>query len=430
MPGTAYGATISGDRMVQQTSSCPRLIFLTQFYDPEPAYKGQAFAEAVRDMGYEVEVVTGFPNYPGGKLYEGYRIRACKRTTANGIRITRLALFPSHGGSKIGRIANYLSFMLSAFIYLSFFAKRASLVYVYNPPLTVGLAAAASRLFRRRTPVIVDIHDLWPDTLPATGMISDHRVLGVIEHAANWMYRRVQFIILHTHGFRQRLIERGVPAKHMETVIGWTNEYPRHEIRPEGAERLAALPGLKLLYAGNMGPAQALDAVLNAAAILQRAGKAELASFCFMGGGISRGDLQQRAEDMGLANVTFLPRVAPDEVGAFLDSADALLVHLRVNSLFAITLPSKTQSYMYAGKPVVMGVSGEAARLIEEAQAGLCVRSEDPEDIARVVEHLALLPKVERNAMGQRGRSYYMKELSMEKGMKQFSDIFARVRAS
>ena len=110
----------------------PRIILLMQFYDPEPVYKGQAFAEAIAKAGYDVEVVTGFPNYPGGKVYGGYRIRPIQRSKKNGVQITRLALFPSHDSSKFGRALNYLSFAVSALIYLTFFARRANLLYVYK----------------------------------------------------------------------------------------------------------------------------------------------------------------------------------------------------------------------------------------------------------------------------------------------------------
>ena len=428
MPGMAFGRMILAEPMGTGRQECPLLIFLTQIYDPEPAYKGQVFAEAIRDMGYDVEVVTGFPNYPGGKVYDGFRIRPFKRSEYNGIKITRLALYPSHGSSKAGRIANYVSFMLSAFIYLSLFARRASLVYVYNPPLTVGLAAAAARTFRRRTPVIVDIHDLWPDTLPATGMITNPRALRLVGSAANWMYRRVQFLILHTDGFRDKLLERGVPAERMQTVIGWTNEYPLPDSRPEGTRKLATLPGLRLLYAGNIGSAQALDAVLDAAALLQGTGKGTLASFCFLGGGVRLDALQQRAAELKLENVTFLPRVPPDEVSSYLAAADALLVHLRASPLFEITLPSKTQAYMYAGKPVLMAVPGEAARLIKAAEAGVIAAPEDAASLAIAVENLARMTPSERHAMGQRGRAYYLRELAMEKGMAKFAGIFQRVR--
>lgn len=427
MLGMASGATISAKRMAENQSSRPRVIIVNQYYDPEPSYKGQLFAEAIRDSGYDVEVVTGFPHYPGGKLYDGYRIRPMKRTESNGIRITRLALYPSHSGSRIGRIVNYVSFMLSVFIYLSFVARRASLVYAYSPPLTVGVAAAASRLFRRRTPVIVDIHDLWPDTLPASGMISNPRILGVIGRVAGWMYRRVQFIILHTQGFRKKLLERGVPAERMQAVIGWTNEYPLPETRPEGTDRLAALPGLKLLYAGNMGPAQALDSVIDAAEILQQRCKTDLVSFCFMGGGVSREALEKRVAERELGNVFFFLRVPPGQVGHFLNVADALLVHLRKDPLFEITLPSKTQAYMYAGKPIVMSVQGEAAELIAQARCGLTATPQSPESLADAVTTLAQMPDHERRAMGERGRAHYLEHLQMATGIAKFDRIFSNV---
>ncbi len=421
---------ILAEPMAKEETTRPRLIFLTQFYDPEPAYKGQAFAEAVKGLGYDVEVVTGFPNYPGGKVYEGYSIRPLRRSTTNGIKITRLAIYPSHGTSKIGRIANYLSFFLSAFLYLSWTAGRANLVYVYNPPLTVGLSAAASQFFHR-APVVVDIHDLWPDTLPATGMISNPRILRWIGKAANWMYRRVQFVILHTHGFRAKLLERGVPEDKIHSVIGWTHEHApvaEDAEQPEDVASLVKAKGLKLLYAGNIGPAQSLDAVLEAAAKLQDEGKAELVTFCFLGGGISKAALEQQAQDRGLKNVLFLPRVPPQVVGSFLSAADALLVHLRADPLFEITLPSKTQAYMYAGKPVLLAVNGEAAALINAAKAGVTATPEDPDSIAQAALTLAEMSVSERAGLGEAGRQYYDRELSMAKGMEQFAQIFEKVR--
>jgi glycosyltransferase involved in cell wall biosynthesis len=416
--------------MGKNKSARPLLIFLTQFYDPEPVYKGQAFAEAVMALGYNVEVVTGFPNYPSGKVYDGYRIRIRKRSSRNGIKITRLALYPSHGKSKLGRVTNYLSFFFSAFIYLCWAARRANIVYVYNPPLTVGLAATASRFFHR-APVVVDIHDLWPDTLPATGMITNPQSLRWIGRAANWMYSKAQFIILHTQGFRMKLIERGVPEEKMQTVIGWTHENGALEegaVQPEELDRLASAKGLKLLYAGNIGPAQSLETVLNVAAKLQAHGDTDLVTFCFLGDGISKTKLEQIAHDRGLRNVLFLPRVTSSAVGHFLSAADALLVHLRADPLFEITLPSKTQAYMYAGKPVLMAINGEASSLISAARAGVTAIPQNVESIAEAVLTLAKMSSAERNVLGEAGRRYYDRELAMEKGMEQFARIFEKVR--
>lgn len=412
--------------MIADVKDRPRLIFLTQFYDPEPAYKGQAFVKAIQKFGYDVEVVTGFPNYPGGKVYNGFRIRPLQRSIESNIETTRLALYPSHSGSRFGRIANYLSFFISALLYLCWAARRANLVYVYNPPLTVGLAAAASRIVHR-CPVVVDIHDLWPDTLPATGMVSNPWILRRIGQAANWMYRNVQFIILHTEGFRAKLLERGVPANKMHSVIGWTNEYelPTEDTAaPEGVARLKSRPGLKLLYAGNIGPAQALEAVLDAAKLLQDAGRGDMVSFCFLGSGVGQMALEEATLSRGLRNVMFLPRVSPDEVGSYLATADALLVHLRADPLFEITLPSKTQAYMYAGKPILMAVGGEAAALITKARAGVIATPQNPKSIALAALSLCYMTESERASMGKAGRAYYMRELSMQKGVENFVEIF------
>ena len=405
----------------------PRIILLMQFYDPEPAYKGQAFAEAIAKEGYDVEVVTGFPNYPGGEVYDGYRMRPIQRSQVNGVAITRLALYPSHDKSKVGRVLNYVSFMLSAFLYLTIFARRANLLYAYHPPLTVGLAAAAASIFRRN-PVVVDIHDLWPDTLPATGMISNTQILKAVEMACNWMYRRVQHIVLHSHGFKEELLKRGVPAEKMTTVIGWTHEPTEPNARLAVPQNMKNLPGLKVLYAGNVGPAQALNTVLDAAHILQLEGHTKKATFCIIGSGLALDALKDKAHNLGLENVVFLPRVQLARIEAYLVAADVLLVHLRDTPLFSLNIPSKTQAYMLAGKPILMGARGEVEKLLIDAQAGVSVHPENPCAMANAVLSLAEMPTNERERLGENARKYYWRELCMEKGIAKFIAVFDMVR--
>jgi len=411
--------------MSGRQSRKPRIILLMQFYEPEPVYKGQAFAEAVARAGYEVEVVTGFPNYPGGKVYDGYRIRPIRREVRNGIKITRLALYPSHDNLKIGRILNYSTFAFSVTVYLMFFARRANLVYAYSPPPTVGIAASIARLVRR-FPVVVDLHDLWPDTLPASGMLNNPRALSVIDKACNWMYRRVQHVILHSNGFRERLLERGVPPEKTTAIIGWTGEDAADAPAPEVPKNMRGLPGFKLLYAGNIGTAQALDVMLGAAKLMQDAGEGQKATFCFLGSGLASDELVARAAEMGLANVAFLPRVPQSEVRAYMVAADALLVHLRDDPLFAITMPSKAQAYMLAGRPIIMGVRGEASAIIEAARCGVSIPPENPQAMADAVRQLSRMPQAARAALGQNGRAYYWEHLCMAKGMDRFIEIFDR----
>lgn len=408
-------------------SSKPRVIMLSQFYDPEPAYKGQIFAEEIAELGYNVEVVTGFPNYPGGIVYTGFRIRPINRSRVNGIDITRLPLYPSHNGSSLNRALNYISFAASACLYLTFFARRADLVYVYHPPLTVGLAAVTAQLFRR-APVILDIHDLWPDTLPATGMLTNRRLLRIVDRACNWLYRRATRIVLHSEGFRQQLILRGVPAGKMKSVLGWAHEVGFMDQIINAPVAMADGYGFKLLYAGNVGKAQALGTVIEAAKLLREKGLEKSVTFYILGSGAMLDELNTRADDLGLKNVRFLPRVPLSEVGPFLASADALLVHLRDDPLFTITIPSKTQSYMMAGKPIIMAVRGEAATLVEKAGAGVAIAPEDPGALAAAALELASRAKEDLAAIGSAGRSYYWRELCMKKGMKKFAKLFAEAR--
>lgn len=404
----------------------PRLILLTQWFDPEPTFKGLLFAKALAAHGYDVEVVTGFPNYPGGKLYPGYRIRLCHRSHADGIAVTRLALYPSHDKGVLGRIANYVSFFLTAMTYLGFVARRADVVYAYHPPLTVGLAAALAKLIRR-TPTVIDMQDMWPDTLAATGMIGNRRLLAIISWLCDWLYRRVTHIVVLSPGFKRLLIERSVPAAMITVIPNWADAAAVARTDAATPKAMVASGRFRVLFAGNMGRAQALATVLDAAA--QLAASHPEVEFVMLGGGLEVPDLRAAAAERSLSNVTFLPPVPMAEVGAYLQAADALLVHLRDDPLFAITIPSKTQAYLAAGKPIIMAVTGDAADMVTASGGGLVIPPENAEALAEAVRQLAAMSSAEHAAMGTRGRAYYKAELSIERGVGAFDALFRRVMA-
>jgi len=416
-------------KILDNKSSKPRVMLVLQFFEPEPVYKGQSFAEEIAKAGYEVEVVTGFPNYPDGKIYDGYRIRLIHRSKKNGILITRLPLFPSQNKKILFRILNYLSFMLSVFCYLTIFSQRSNLIYVYHPPQTVGIAVIASQLFRR-TPVVLDIHDLWPDALSASGMISNPLILKVVDFACSWTYQRAQHIILHTDGFRKKLYERGVPNEKMTTVIGWADERNKPSAHFITSKTMDGPSGLRVLFAGNIGRAQDLDTVVDAAHLLQSEGEGKTATIFILGSGIALDALKDKVQKLGLYNVFFLPRVSAAKVGTYLAAADVLLIHLRDDPLFSLNIPSKLQAYMLAGKPIIMGAKGEAKRLLDDAVAGVSVPPGNPRKLAEAVLCLAAMPKHLRDKLGDNARNYYWRKLCMEKGMKIFFSIFKNVRSS
>lgn len=400
-----------------------RILLLTQWFDPEPTFKGLVFARELVRQGFEVEVITGFPNYPGGQIYPGYRVKLIQKEVIDGVSVTRVPLYPSHDKGAKGRILNYASFAASSLIYGLFFARKADVMYAYHPPLTVGVTAALLRVFRR-IPVVYDIQDMWPDTLRATGMFSSERALKVVSAACNWVYKRVDHIVVLSPGFRRLLIERGVPAAKIDVIYNWCAE---DSISDRGGDLPGGFPteGFRVLFAGNIGKAQALPAVLEAAEILSR--EAPTARFVFLGSGVEVDRLKEMAETKGLGNVNFLPAVPMNEVGNYLGAADALLVHLKKDPLFRITIPSKTQAYMAAGKPIIMGVDGDAADLVREGKCGYVAESENPRSIADAVSELMRLSVEQREEMANRSRFFYMEHLSLRAGVAAFGDIFKKI---
>ncbi len=405
-----------------------RILLISQFFDPEPTFKGLLFARALAERGHEVEVVTGFPNYPGGRIYPGYRVRPVQRETVGRVRVLRVPLYPSHDRSALRRVANYVSFAASAAVLGTALTRRPDVVYVYHPPATIGLAAIAQRLFRG-VPVVYDIQDLWPDTLRATGMVRHEALLTAVERWCSLVYRSASRLVVLSPGFRERLIARGVPDDKIDVIYNWCDEQAMTPSPPD--RELAGRLGLSdttftVLFAGTMGFAQALDVVLGAAARL--ATPLPQVRFILIGGGVDRARLEVQTAGMGLGNVHFVEARPMHEMGPVLALADALLVHLRDDPLFRITIPSKTQAYLAAGKPVLMGVRGDACALVEEAGAGLAFTPEDPDALADAVRALVQLSPEERARMGAAGAAFYQRRLSLSAGLDAFEATFARAR--
>lgn len=396
---------------------------LTQWFDPEPTFKGLAFARELHKQGFEVEVLTGFPNYPGGKLYPGYRMRLLQREIIDGVSVTRVPLYPNHDQSAIKRVLNYLSFAASAMVYGVLFARRADVVYAYHPPLTVGMAAAVIRFFRR-TPVVYDIQDMWPDTLRATGMLNNPKALSLVGTVCKAVYRCMDRLVVLSPGFKRLLIERGVPEQKIDVIYNWCDEGAIVDRSP-GLSHCVLEKKFSVLFAGNMGKAQSLESVLRAAEIVKKVAPA--VSFDFLGGGVEVPRLKALAESMGLSNVSFRDSVPMSQVGPLLRGADVLLVHLKKDPLFEVTIPSKTQAYMAVGRPILMAVDGDAAHLVRESHCGRIAASEDPESIAKAVLEMYALDESERENMARRGSDYYIKNLSFSRGVEKFCRVFKAV---
>ena len=401
-----------------------RILLITQWFDPEPTFKGILFAKELVSRGFEVEVITGFPNYPGGTLYDGYHIKFIQKEVIDGVLVTRVPLFPSHDKSKLGRVFNYLSFGLSSLIYGLFFSKRVDVIYAYQPPLTVGISALIIKLFRR-VPVVLDIQDMWPDTLKATGMISNSRLLSFVFKVCNLIYAGVTKIVVLSPGFKDLLIDRGVSENKIEIIYNWADKKVLRTKSNGVPKELDSIEGFKVLFAGNVGQAQGLYVILNAALLLKD--NVPKIHFLVLGRGLKLDDLKRRAKELNLDNVHFLPAVDMEKVGSFLGFADALLIHLNSDPLFEITIPGKTQAYMAVGKPIIMGVSGDASNLVSRADCGVCFEPEDSVALAEAAKGLMLLDSTNIQRLGKNAERFYDKNLSVKVGIDSFEKVFNEV---
>lgn len=400
-----------------------KVVLLTQWFDPEPTFKGLVFAKELVRLGFKVEVITGFPNYPGGQIYPGYRMRFIQREVLDGVHVTRLPLYPSHDQSAIKRILNYASFAASSLFYGLFQVKRGDVIYAYHPPLSVGIAASLIKMIKGAK-VVYDIQDMWPDTLRATGMLNNPKALRLIGSVCDWVYCKVDEIVVLSPGFKKLLIQRGVPDKKVSVIYNWADEKSLQSFTGTLPALYLNQDNFKIVFAGNMGKAQALEAVLAGAKLLQEAGSR--VQFLMVGGGVEVARLKRLIVEQKLTNIDFLPAVPMAEIGLYLSSADALLVHLRQDPLFKITIPSKTQAYMCVGKPILMAVDGDAADLVLQSGGGIVAESENPVSIAAAAEQLASMPQTSLNEMGLMANQFYVQKLALTVGSSKFAEIFRR----
>lgn len=399
-----------------------RILYITQWFDPEPTLKGAAFAQALANAGHKVEVATGFPNYPGGKLYPGYRLRPHQVETMKGVRVHRMWLYPSHDTSSINRIFNYVSFFLSILLFGLWRGPRYDLVYVYHPPLTPALAAALFCKFHRK-PFIVEIQDLWPDSVRASGM-ANPRVVRTLEQMCRFVYQRATRIIAQSDSMKSELMQRGVPAERLSTVFNWaTYEESLERKQQIPASILTSFTGkLNFVYGGNIGQAQQLDVLIKATMIAQR--NNPTVRLHLVGDGIMREELQQRARAMGAEEaVHFHAPVARDVMDRIFDAADVLAMHLKQDALYEITIPSKTQHYLACAKPIVAGLQGEAAEILERSGGAFVCPPSDVDALAHQMERMADMTPEQRKEMGMRSRAYYEQNFSMNRAIEKTAQL-------
>lgn len=394
-----------------------KIQYVSQYFPPEvcaPAARVSELADHWTAEGHDVTVLTGFPNHPTGVLAPGFRGRLWRlvsRERRGRARVVRTWLVPLPNRKAWERVVNYASFCLSACL-TGTFLRRPEVVIATSPQLLVGLAGWWLSLVKR-VPFVLEVRDLWPESLVAVGMGGpDSPAVRVLRAISGFLYNRCDHIVVVTPAFKRELVERWGLSPEKISVV--ENGVETDVFAPEGGagrgEFPAALEGRFVVsYIGTQGIAHGLETVFRAAELLSE--RLPDVLFLFVGEGADKERLVRRAREEGLANVCFMPQQPRPLIPPLVRRSDVCLVLLKKAEVFKTVIPTKMLEFMACGRPLVLGVEGQARQIVEEAGAGLCIEPEDSEALAEAVTRLYLDAPL-RGRLGGGGRRYIVERMS------------------
>lgn len=408
--------TSGGRRAGHQAS----YLYVTQWFPPEPPGLPVFLMEAIQELGLYLTVVTGIPNYPSGNVHSGFKPWKRYRDRFRGSSVVRVPLFPSHSASRLGRTANYASFALSSSVFTLSLARQSPGVIMYGSPVTAGLMPLVARYFFR-TPYMIFVEDLWPDSLFESSMAPVGLVGRGVRTLAAWfsdlVYRNARLLVAITDGMASELVARGHHYERVAVAKNWAKNEFTLPLAPSGQlrQRLAiGCDDLILLYAGNLGTTHDLPNWVKA--VRQLADSFRI-SLVFMGDGAARRELESLADALKCTNVHFIDRVSEDSFLAMFADADAVVVSLRRGSGLATAMPSKIPNALAAGKIVLASVDGDAAEAVQLA-GGLVSGDGSVESVQEVISIFATLSKQERLDRSKQALSHYSETMSRSVGLR------------
>jgi colanic acid biosynthesis glycosyl transferase WcaI len=404
-----------------------KILYVSQYFPPEMGAPAARVAELSRHWAqdrHEVTVLTGFPNHPTGIVPSGYRRklrRFVAREKTNGVNVIRTWLLPFPNRRTYERILNYTSFCLSAAA-TGLFIERPDVIIASSPQLLVGLSGWwLARCKRSR--LIFEVRDLWPESLAAVGVGStESLVYRSLARIAGFLYRNSDHIVVVTSAFKEYLVQHWLVAAEKISVVENGVEADLFSPRTESSLRteLGAEGKFVVSYIGTMGNAHGLQTLVEAAAQLQNSVPRIL--FLLVGEGAEKAELVSLVRSRGLTNLRFVDQQSREKIPAYICASDACVVLLKKNDIFKTVIPSKMLEFMSCARPVILGVEGQARKILEEAQAGISIEPESPSELAQAVMRLAEDEPL-RETLGRNGRRYILQHFSRRQTAKAYIDL-------
>lgn len=390
-----------------------KVLLVTQSFYPENFKSNDTAFELVR-RGHEVSVLTGLPNYPKGRVFDGYGLFRKRKEVVNGVTIYRSLVIPRRKGGSIMLALNYLSFALCASIWalaLALSCRFDAVLVHQTSPVTQGIPALIVKWIQR-IPMYFWVLDLWPESLQAAGNINNKYILGAFTWITRLMYRNSRNILISSKRFSQSILAKGDFEDKLEYFPNWAEDVFGNISEKE----IPQLPrGFRVMFAGNIGEAQDFNHVMKAALLLK---EDEDIKFIIVGDGRKKAWMDEFIKENSLEKTVFMMGSYPlDWMPSFFKEADVMFLSLKDEYIFSLTVPAKLQTYMASRKPILAMINGEARNLVQEADCGLSCASGDYVAFAECIKHFKGLSENERKSLGENGYHYFMSNFTLDKCM-------------
>lgn len=400
-----------------------KVLLVTQYFYPEN-FKSNDIAFELKKRGHEVTVLTGLPNYPSGKLFPGYGVIKKRKEVINDVTVIRSLLLLRGKGGGLRLFLNYFSWAFFASIRAFFLAMthKFDAVIVHEPsPITQGFPAIVYKKLRR-VPIYFWVLDLWPESLASAGGIKNKFVLGVFKKMVQYVYNNSDKILISSKGFATSILEKG---NYRDKLVYFPNWAEDAVSSGESNYDIPKLPeGFKVMFAGNIGVAQDIEAIMNAALELK---ENKDIHFVIIGDGRSKEWADKFVEQNELTEtVHFLGRFPIEAMKTFFDRADVLLVSLKDEPIFNVTVPAKMQAYLSVGKPILSMLNGEGAEIIRESGSGLVANAGDYEQLSKNILELYSADKIVKQKMGDSAKEYYNSNFKLDVCITNLENIIAK----
>lgn len=399
------------------------LFYIAQYFTPEPYLKDIQFIRDLKNKGWAPVVITGFPNYPHGKIYDGYKNKLYSEELLDGIRVIRVFTFADHSLSSFKRTLNYLIFGLFASMAILKYGKKESFYYILQSSPFVIFCAWTVNLFKSKSKTLLDIQDVFPENIRVSGYIKSKAVLNFLDRVLNdFYYRSFDLFITVSESFKKIVAAKNISADRILTLYNWSmvEKDPFHEDSgfkfPE--------PGTHIVYAGNIGVHQGLSTL--SAAMNSIVQNHPHLYFHFFGDGTDFEILQQQVANN--KNIILHGRVSPVEIGQYLEAADILFLHLIKHPIYESIIPSKLQAYIEVGKPILAGIEGEARSIVTENNLGEVFESQNNDDFQKAVQKICNLRPQAVSEIKQRSLNLYKEKFSRSAGVDRV-DRFIKVNS-